>query len=447
MKILSVFLAAAILLSGAGAAVADTEPATPAAASAFLGEITTGDALYEYESSLRRNPETLTKIMTLLLACDALESGGLTRESRVTVSSSALTAVPKDAVRTGLAAGDKVRYIDLLYLAFLGGGADASNAAAEAVSGSVAAFVESMNVRADELGCVNTNFTTPHGEKSDEQYTTAADLFLIARAASESELFLEVAGKTEYTVTSGGETTKTKLTTANYAAVPTRSKYYDKRVVAGTAAKNTYASGSGCVEIAESGGLRIIAVILGSKEIIEESDSSATILSFVEARRLIGWGFGGYAWKNVLEKGMPFTEIPVRYGAGRDSVTACPDGDVIVLVRIGGAPDNVTTRVTVYSEADGLEAPVRLGDALGEITVLQNGREIAKVGLVAVASVDKEYVAYFKAQLRAATRTTLFKWIVFAVIALAAVYIAVVVRYNIQYNKRRREGKNGGRRG
>ena len=162
--------------------------------SCILIDAETGEILYEKNIHERRYPASTTKIMTLLLAVELGQLDELVEVSRTAVS------VPAGSSKTPLVAGERMPLRALLYAMMLPSGNDAANAVAEAVSGSIEAFVELMNARAQQLGCDSTRFANVHGFHDPSHYTTALDIAKIAAAGMRNEDFCDVVGTPYFTL-------------------------------------------------------------------------------------------------------------------------------------------------------------------------------------------------------------------------------------------------------
>lgn len=160
------------LIPGVHAAAA---PEGISAVSAIVIEAQTGTVLYEKNADEHRAMASTTKIMTALLT---IEAGDPDREFTVDP-----LAIRVEGTSMGLREGDRVSRRDLLYGILLPSGNDAANAAAVSVAGSIPAFVEKMNERAQQLGLSDTHFVTPSGLDADGHYTTARDLAKLAAFA------------------------------------------------------------------------------------------------------------------------------------------------------------------------------------------------------------------------------------------------------------------------
>ena len=147
------------------------------AKAAVLMDADTGTLLYAKDADEQLYPASTTKLLTCLIAVENLDL-----DDSITFSQTAIDAVPADGSNIGMSVGETITVEQCLYGLMVGSGNECANALAEAVAGSIDAFVEMMNERAAELGCVNTHFANANGLHDNEHYTTAYDLALIAQA-------------------------------------------------------------------------------------------------------------------------------------------------------------------------------------------------------------------------------------------------------------------------
>ena len=160
---------------------AESENAAPeiSAASGILMEVETGKILYEKDSNTRRSPASVTKVMTLLLIFEQLESGKLSLDDIVTTSAHAKSM---GGSQVFLEEGEQQNVETMIKCIVIASGNDASVAMAEHIAGSEQSFVDRMNQRALELGMKNTHFVDCCGlTDSDAHYTTASDIALMSR--------------------------------------------------------------------------------------------------------------------------------------------------------------------------------------------------------------------------------------------------------------------------
>lgn len=434
--VLSVLIAALLLLPATS--LAADGPEALIAQSAILVERDSGTVLYEYNADERRAPDSMVKLMTLLLAAEAVESGDVLRNEYVTASEGAFFDITSDSETRGITAGESMPFIDLMYCAFVGSANEACNIIAEHVSGSVGQFVELMNKRARELGCADTVFTNTHGQKDTRQYSTARDLSKITIEAAKSPLFTEVAGAISHTTAATDTSAPRSMTNSNYMLDEDRTRFYYKYAVFGKVSA-TYESGYGCTEYAERNGMSLISVMLGSSAIV--TDDGTIYQNMTETKRLLEWGFESYSWRTVLAKTKLVGKVPVELGDGADYVNLRVAEDVILLLRNDVEDSSVTRELRLYgSDDDGaLTAPVEAGAVLGELDVFVDGRLMKTVKLEADASIGLQRVSLLRRQIMAALGSTWFKVIVIIAALLFAAYAAIVIRYNVIRARRVRE--------
>ena len=170
----------------------DTETGSFDAETGLLCSMSGGDAVFSKAALEKRNPASITKIMTCLLA---LKYGNL--DDMVTVTEDAVIT-EEGASLAGIKPGDTLTLEQLLYGLMLPSGNDAANAVAVHIAGSIEAFAEMMNEEAQRLCAVDTHFVNPHGMTDEEHYTTAYDLYLILREAAKYDKFREITSTQAY---------------------------------------------------------------------------------------------------------------------------------------------------------------------------------------------------------------------------------------------------------
>lgn len=172
------------------------------AKSAILVESTTGKIIFEKNKDEKRSPASMTKIMTLLLTMESIDSGNLSFSDKVNVSKN---ASGMGGTRIFIEEGSSVDVLTLVKGISIASANDAAVAIAEKIGGTEEVFVNMMNDKARELGCKNTNFMNPHGLDEEGHYTTAYDLSLIARELLKHEDILEFTSTYEDYIDVGGE--------------------------------------------------------------------------------------------------------------------------------------------------------------------------------------------------------------------------------------------------
>lgn len=250
-----------------------------------LIEADSGQVLIEKNMNQRMYPASITKIMTILLAC---ENANL--DSVVTMSEYAtVTTVPRDSSHIALTTGQNVRMEDLMYGAMLASANDACNGIAEFISGSIDQFAVLMTDRAKEIGAVNTNFANANGLFDEDHYTTAYDMALITREAVKNELFTTIFGTVRYEIAPDNIRKEVfPVATGMDLLKPTNPLYYDG-IIGGKTGYIPEAGYTGVV-YAEKNGMKLIAVTMSA-------DSAAD--RFSDLASLLDYGFENFSKKYI----------------------------------------------------------------------------------------------------------------------------------------------------
>lgn len=361
------------------------------AKAALLIDPTTDEVLYALNIHEQLYPASLTKVMTSLLVLEAIEDGTLTMDQMLTASAAAVD-LPNDASTASMKEGEQMTVEQLLHCILVVSAADACNVLAEAVSGSIGAFVDRMNQRAQELGCVDTHFANPHGYHDDQHYSTAWDLYLITRAAREYESFNTIVATGRYVVPATNLSDQRIYYTTNYLLNGYRNADYVYSAANGIKTGNTSNAGYCLIASAAKNGRSLISVILGAER-IELETGGFRVMSFYETIRLFNWGFDNFTRRTILETTEPVAERPVAL-SNVDHITAQPAYEVERLLPNHLAVEDLERELTFYSEV--VDAPIAEGDVLGEITLRYEDTVYATVPLLASNDVEASRLLVFR---------------------------------------------------
>ncbi len=331
--------------------------------SCVLMDAASGQILYEQNKDAKVYPASVTKIMTLVLALEALDNGQIKLDDNVTTSPEAASM---GGSQVYLYAGEVRTVNEMLIAISVGSGNDASVAMGEYVSGSLPAFVDSMNAKAKELGMKNTHFANPHGLHDADHYTTADDLAILAYYAIRVPKFLDYTSIYEYEFRP--EPKLLTLWNTNRLL-----KWYDG--CDGLKTGYTTESGRCLVATAKRESLRLITVVMG----VPEAKGH-----FTESMKLMNFGFNTYTFKSIFAKDAVVGQIKVGKGA-QDWVNIVCKDEVGVLQKKGDKAE-ITTTIDAETFRN---APIAAGDSAGELIVYQDGKEINRVGLVTDADVGR----------------------------------------------------------
>lgn len=325
------------------------------ARSAILIEADTGRVLYEKNAHEALPMASTTKIMTALLA---LENGDL--DETVAAGPNAY-GVPGTSIY--LSPGEELTLRDMLLGLMLASGNDASVAIAEHVGGTVEDFCRMMTERAEEIGCENTVFTTPHGLPAAGHHTTARDIVLIAREAMKLPAFREIVSTQRAEIPWAGHEYSRVLTNKNRLL----SSYPG---AAGVKTGYTKAAGRCLVFAAERDGLRLIGAVLNCPDWFDAAES------------LLDAGFENWQMVTLYAAGETVRHLPVRGGTA-PYVRAVAASDVAAPVSINAWPDLTIELPEVIA------AGVRKGDVIGSVSLTDGGETIVTVPLIAGETVEE----------------------------------------------------------
>ncbi len=295
LALLTAALFALLLCPFFPALAADYDPAHPEnlttehlnAQACILIEKDSGDVIFEKNADAMMYPASTTKIMTAYLALTMADV------SETTVCSPTALAVPEDSSSARLVAGEQVNLLDLVYVTMLKSANDGANVIAEAVSGSIPAFVELMNQAADVLGCTGTHFANAHGYHDENHYTTARDMAVIARAALKNETLRQIVNTKSYTMPKDNMRDAREYANTNKFINYSESSencYYQW----GNGVKTGHHSAAGycLVSSATKDGVSLIAVVFGA---------SSETASYTDSIKLMDYGFTQYVSTSIAE--------------------------------------------------------------------------------------------------------------------------------------------------
>ena len=332
--------------------------------SALLMDVATGTVLYEKNAHEKLAPASVTKVMTLLLIMEAIDSGKIDWEDTVTASEA---AAAKGGSQVYLKVGETMSVSDMVKSIAVSSANDCACAMAEHIAGSEAAFVEQMNRRAEELGMTDTHFVNctglDDGEDAARHRTCAQDIALMSR-----ELLKHHPDIKKFT-------TIWMDTIRDGAFGLSNTNKLIRFYPGATGLKTGFTSGAGyCLSAtAERDGTELIAVVMGCET---SKDRTAA------CKQLLDYGFANFALVTPAPVGS--TAVPVTLGQSA-SITAIPERDAQLLVD-KAKKDSVTTEILLE---ESVTAPVNQGQRLGTMTVRSGEEILAEIPLVSPESVPR----------------------------------------------------------
>ena len=436
--ILIFFILTANLVSPSAYALSDPGPQSKAV---VLLDAATGNVLYTKAENEKLYPASTTKIMTVLLAVEAIEAGKVNLTDSVTASGNITAGLSDDGSTAGIVPGETMTLENLLYCAMLSSANEACNIIAEYIGGDIGSFVKMMNARAQELGCTGTNFANTHGYPDYNHYTTSSDLAKIAYEAYSHPLFMQICNTAKKTIPATNSSPERSLNNTNGLINSDSETYpgYFYEYAAGMKTGHTQDAGYCLVSTASKNGVTLLCVVLGGQAVGKVDNTEYT--NFSDSIKLYDWAFENYSYRDILETTDLVKDIPVKMGREADYVTVHPQNAVRALMPNDEDISSFEQKVTIYSEQNGdeLVAPIEAGTVLGEITVERDGTVYGKSQLVACASVDLSYSQHIKSQIAKTLKKPVVIIFLLLVLAFVGFYIYLVVHYRTEKKRRTRE--------
>ncbi|WP_295745501.1 D-alanyl-D-alanine carboxypeptidase family protein [uncultured Oscillibacter sp.] len=438
-RFLSVFLLAALVMTlwASPRAAALAEPDIQCKA-ALLVDAHTGAVVYAKNEHQELYPASLTKIMTCLLTLEAIDKGKLSMNQAVTATATALEGLPSDGSTAGIQAGEVMTVEHLLYCMMVVSANEASQILAETISGSVAAFVGEMNAKAEALGCKNTHFVNPHGIHDSQHYTSAWDMYLIAREAMKHEQLMTICDTPTVVIPATNTSPARTLRTTNYLIGSWYTRGYLNGDAHGIKTGSTSQAGHCLVSTATRGTRSFTSVVLGGDRAELENNEIRTY-SFYDTNQLFNWAFDNFTYQTLLREDDMVLDVAVSLSEA-DHVVVHPRNDVEVLLPNDISPETMEREVTL--KADPVEAPVTAGDVLGTMVLSYNGEEYASVDLLALNGVEASRSQIFLRDLKLFFGKTPVK----IAVAALAVLVVLLAAWKLIFSRRRyRYGRSVGR--
>ena len=327
---------------------------------AYLCEAKTGRVLYATNEFKAASPASVTKVMTLLLVCEALEAGKYKLDDTVRISAHAASM---GGSQVFLEEGEKITVEELIKATVIASGNDSSVALAELTAGSESAFVKLMNKRAKELGLKNTNFENPTGldDTTTNHYSCAADIGAMSRALIEHEIILKYSSIWQDTIRNGEFT----LTNTNRLV-----RYYEG--CNGLKTGSTDKAGFCISTTAKRGNMQLIAVIMGAPTKDERN---------MAARTLLDYGFANFA---VFEKEEEFVEEAEVLGGTKDRVALYRSPTCILVDKT-----KLSSVEELFEISETIKSPIIEGESVGKVKYMLDGKQIGFSEIYAKESIDK----------------------------------------------------------
>ena len=332
------------------------------AKSAILMEESTGNILYESNPDERLPIASVTKVMTMLLIMEAVDSGKISLDDMVTVSENAMSYGGSTMF---LETGEQLTVNDMLKGIAVASANDGCVAMAEHLAGSESAFVDMMNEKAKELGMENTHFMNTNGLDEDDHYSSARDVAIMSRELMKHETIFNYTSIWMDTLRGG----KFQLANTNKLI-----RFYD----GANGLKTGSTSKALCClsAAAKRNDMQLIAVVLGAPTSAER---------FASAKSLLDYGFANYEVNTQITAGDEVQKIAVEKGVDKEVGVVAGDSCSTLVKK--GQEDNITKEIKIDET---ITAPIEAGQKIGTMTISRDGEVIADIDLNALSAVEKK---------------------------------------------------------
>ena len=346
------------------------------AETAFLISPTTGKIIYEKNADKRMFPASTTKVMTAYLALTHLD---LTKEC---IASATAVDIDRDGSNMGISQGEILTVRQLIDSLVIHSANDAANVLAEETSGSIAEFVKLMNSTAKELGMKNTHFENPHGYHSDNHYTTARDMAILACKAMENETFVEMVGMKKLTIPKTNKYhTERVFSTRNALINPYSDISLQYRFATGIKTGHTSNAGYCFVGSATRNNMDLISVVF---------KSTSYNRAFIDTKNLFEHAYSTYRIRTVIKSDELASTCNVRWAWGKGHLVLKTKKDVkTILPRNTYSEELLTSEITIK---ENITAPVKEGEQLGTVRFFYDNELVAEAPLYASRSVSRNYL-------------------------------------------------------
>lgn len=334
------------------------------ATSAIMIEASTGQILFEKNAHEKLAPASMTKMMSMLLIMEAIESGNLKWDEMVTASANASSM---GGSQIFLEPGEAMSVTDLLKGIAIGSGNDATVTLAERIAGTEENFVNMMNKKAKDLGLSNTNFKNATGLDSENHYSSAYDMSFIAKELVKHEKILEF--------TSIYEDYLRQNTNNSFWLVNTNRLVRFYQGVDGLKTGFTNEAGYCLTSTAKKNDMRLITVVMNEPDSNTRSSETTAMLDY---------GFNMYKIDKILSTNSVIGKIKLELGDKKE-VEVVPIEDVNIL----NNKNENKRQVTYNVELNNIKAPVKIGDVVGKLNVIEDGKNIMEIDVTVKENVNK----------------------------------------------------------
>lgn len=403
---------------------------TPSCEALYLYNLDTNTVAYDKNGNKKMFPASLTKVMTYIITAEHIKDFDNTK---ITVKKELIDSLlGTGSSIAGLKANDVLSVTQLLHCLMIKSGNDAALVLADYVGdGDVNKFVEMMNNKATELGCVETHFVNPHGFHDDDHYTTANDLAIMTKYAMELPHFMKICSlPTSYVM---GQD-KYPLVTTNSMIDQARGGKYYYQYARGIKTGHTDEAGYCLLSSAVYNGYSYLCVALGAPIKDASGNKIPDNYAMLDSKAIYKWAFTNLELKPILKKNEPLSEIKLNLTTNKDSTLLHPADNYSALL-----PKSVsTTSIDIKIEKpDSVDAPIKVGQKIGTAVLSYANKELARIDLVSAEDVDRNVILYVIQCITNVISSIWFKIAIIIAVVLVVAYVFLCASYNKKARRKR----------
>ncbi len=396
----------------------------------YFVDMDTNLPIIEKNINEHRSPASLTKIMTFIVAYELAED---VRSTKITVRQEALDQVDPESSGVKLKGGEELKLMDLLSAMLICSSGDAAMVIADYFGGgNVQNFVNKMNEKAGNLGCTDTHFANPDGFYNENQYSTAADIYKIAKYAMNFPDFLSIVSKSECNIF-GDE--RDPIITTNMMIDSKRGGKYYYPYVRGIKTGYCNEAGKCLASYAQKNGKSYMSVVMGGPVKDSNGNKIQDNMAMIDTKNIYTWAFDELKSAKLYSKNSPIDEIPMEFVWNHDKLLLVPENDFSVSLPANFNKKEISLKTYIPEK---VEAPINRGDVVGKADVFYKNELIGSFNVVSSDSFKKNYLLVIIHFFKNIISSPIF-FIIFSVIIV--LFVICLWRFLIIRKRRRRRGK------
>lgn len=396
-----------------------------------LVNLDTGTTVYQKNADERREPASLTKIMTYIVVSEQVKN---LQGTQVTISKDVVSRLlGTGSSMSNIRVGNVLTVYQLLNCMMVPSGNDAALVLADYVGGGdVNKFVDLMNEKAKALGCTGTHFANPHGLHNDNHYTTASDLVKITRYAMSLPYFMQICSQTRYSYKpvggpDAGKQMPTLSTTNLLIDKNALGGEYYYQFAKGIKTGHTDEAGYCLISTASAYGYTYLCVALGAPSVDANGKAVKTRGEMLDSAALYRWALKNLELKKIVGTDQSLGEVKLNYAWQKDSLLLTAEKSYSAIL-----PKDVSESSIIIDKTipDHVDAPVKKGQVIGKATLKYADQTLATVNLVASESVERSELLHMTDVVKSIFTSVWFLIIVALIILLVAIYVILTLIYN-----------------